>query len=71
MPLSDLRLCERGVHEDAKASVHLTLAVLLCIVGAYNLVRWLRDGEAENGLNAALYGAGVVYEATRVLRHLG
>ena len=64
-----LRVLNCGCAEGFKASIHLATGLLSGLMAAYNFAAWLRRRERHLAVNAALYTAGVVWEAQHTAHH--
>ena len=56
--------------ESFKSLVHLSLFGLAAMCLGYNAMAWSERRQAHLAVNAVVYGALAVFEATQVTRHL-
>lgn len=55
--------------ERVKGGFHLAAFGLCSVLFAHNLAGWLTKPNAENGINALVYGCGIAFELRMVDRH--
>lgn len=59
-----------GVHEHAKALVHLAVIVPVSMCFGYNVMAWLGRRQPHLAINAVIYALALVWEGSHVAHHL-